>query len=537
ITLISNTFSNNTAQGYGGGVYAYSSYIITFTNNVFSGNMAQVGGGANVLSISGISNLVNNTFYSNTAKQRGGGAFVDLGDDRATANIYNNIFWQNTANAGGNDGDDLYVESNGDGDATASEVKLYNNNFSGNANFGSGQSEDLYITDTGAYNHGGNIQLNPNFVNSSAGNFRLQVGSPCINTGNNDAPLLPLYDKDGNGRIVGVRVDMGAYEYGSNPITFNLGITISGTGSGSVSSSPAGINCSSGGVGTCNHSYRAIRLVTLGASPNAGSTFAGWSGVNCPCNGFVSTTCYVFMDSAKDCTAIFNSLPTYQINLTRSGDGRADSGVSISASGGGCNISNMSSDSTSCSAYLGSDVTITVTVPANYAIKWGGNCSSATNNTCTLNNVNGTRTVSVEIYKPKRVTVNISGAPASSATISANVTNGAGYIVPNAGTCTFNFGAGSSASCDVPYGSNVTLSATPGAGYIFVGWSGACSGTGTCVLNNITENKQVDATFNLASGGGGGGGGGCSMGAGASPINGLFWLLPPLLALARRIRK
>ncbi|MDW8294343.1 MAG: choice-of-anchor U domain-containing protein, partial [Aquificaceae bacterium] len=35
----------------------------------------------------------------------------------------------------------------------------------------------------------------------------------------------------------------------------------------------------------------------------------------------------------------------------------------------------------------------------------------------------------------------------------------------------------------------------------------------------------------------GGGGGGCSMGAGASPVNSLLWLLVPVLVLARRVRK
>jgi hypothetical protein len=48
-----------------------------------------------------------------------------------------------------------------------------------------------------------------------------------------------------------------------------------------------------------------------------------------------------------------------------------------------------------------------------------------------------------------------------------------------------------------PPGSIVTLSAEPAELYTFAGWSGACSGTGTCVLE-MTESAEVTATFVLA---------------------------------------
>jgi hypothetical protein len=52
------------------------------------------------------------------------------------------------------------------------------------------------------------------------------------------------------------------------------------------------------------------------------------------------------------------------------------------------------------------------------------------------------------------------------------------------GTCGANYGG------DTP----VTLSATPSSGYIFTGWSGACSGTGSCTVTMIAA-ESVSATF------------------------------------------
>ncbi len=52
----------------------------------------------------------------------------------------------------------------------------------------------------------------PLFVNPALGNYSLQSNSPCINAGNN-AYVSGTNDLDGNHRIVGGTVDIGAYEY------------------------------------------------------------------------------------------------------------------------------------------------------------------------------------------------------------------------------------------------------------------------------------------------------------------------------------
>jgi phospholipase C len=46
-------------------------------------------------------------------------------------------------------------------------------------------------------------------------------------------------------------------------------------------------------------------------------------------------------------------------------------------------------------------------------------------------------------------------------------------------------------------GTAVKLTATPGKGAFFAGWSGACNGTGTCTLT-MNANKSVTATFNIS---------------------------------------
>ena len=65
-----------------------------------------------------------------------------------------------------------------------------------------------------------------------------------------------------------------------------------------------------------------------------------------------------------------------------------------------------------------------------------------------------------------------------------------------------------SPSCSAPYGtgSTVTLTAKPDKRWKFTGWSGACSGTGECVIQLLND-QVVEATFSQGSKAGGKGGG------------------------------
>jgi hypothetical protein len=72
-----------------------------------------------------------------------------------------------------------------------------------------------------------------------------------------------------------------------------------GTGNGTVTSNPGGINCGS----DCSESYLEGTVVTLSASVDVNSILTCWAGAGCSGNG----TCQVTADSAKVVTATFQS--------------------------------------------------------------------------------------------------------------------------------------------------------------------------------------------------------------------------------------
>jgi hypothetical protein len=62
----------------------------------------------------------------------------------------------------------------------------------------------------------------PGYVGRLAGDYRLQAGSPAINAGSALAPGgLGPRDLEGNPRVIGHRVDQGAYEAASDVLFFD----------------------------------------------------------------------------------------------------------------------------------------------------------------------------------------------------------------------------------------------------------------------------------------------------------------------------
>ena len=80
--------------------------------------------------------------------------------------------------------------------------------------------------------------------------------------------------------------------------TFTVSVVLAGNGGGTVTSSPAGINCGT----TCSASFVSGSVVTLTATAATGSVFSGWSG---DCSGAGSCT----VTASASATATFDALP------------------------------------------------------------------------------------------------------------------------------------------------------------------------------------------------------------------------------------
>jgi hypothetical protein len=80
-----------------------------------------------------------------------------------------------------------------------------------------------------------------------------------------------------------------------------LKVNKGGNGEGTVTSSPAGINCGA----TCQADYEEGTTVTLAASAAPGSTFTKWTGAGCSGTG----ACVVTIERNTTVTAVFHEHP------------------------------------------------------------------------------------------------------------------------------------------------------------------------------------------------------------------------------------
>jgi hypothetical protein len=143
-----------------------------------------------------------------------------------------------------------------------------------------------------------------------------------------------------------------------------LAVNKNGTGTGSVASSPAGIDC---GL-TCTKSFSKNTVVTLTPTASAGSTFTGWSG---DCSG--TGACTVTMDQAHSVTATFDAVPvvpppSFTLTVGKNGTGSG----TVTSSPGAINCGATCSQSYT----QGTVVTLTPTPSAGSTFAgWSGDCT------------------------------------------------------------------------------------------------------------------------------------------------------------------
>lgn len=93
------------------------------------------------------------------------------------------------------------------------------------------------FTDVPVGSTSGTTSADPDFVNPTTGDFRLQVGSPGINTGTNTIPTgVSGTDLQGNPRFVGSSIDRGAFESGVGGATVLQVTSTADSGTGTLRS-------------------------------------------------------------------------------------------------------------------------------------------------------------------------------------------------------------------------------------------------------------------------------------------------------------
>ena len=174
--------------------------------------------------------------------------------------------------------------------------------------------------------------------------------------------------------------------------------------------------------------------------------------------------------------ALKKIVDSYKLSVVKSGDGT----ITSTPAGIDCGAS--------CSANFVDKTSVTLTaVPfnGNAFTGWGGACAGAAS-TCT-----------VTMNAASSVTASFAATQATRLLALSKSGQGVVTSTPSGIYCDVSCG---SASFRFPGASNIVLTATPSVGSAFVGWSGACSGTGQCHIAAGTGTANVIALFNASGG-------------------------------------
>ncbi|MFL5900095.1 MAG: InlB B-repeat-containing protein [Solirubrobacterales bacterium] len=276
---------------------------------------------------------------------------------------------------------------------------------------------------------------------------------------------------------------------------YALTVKKTGLGTGTVISSPSGINCGS----ECSAEYYEGTEVTLSQEASPGSKFTGWGGA---CSG--TGTCKVTMSAAKEVTANFDKIPgptnRRTITLTKTPAGNAGAGLgSVSSKPKGIKCAQTCNEAVG--RFFKEQAVVLTAVPSGEGSsfdKWEG-CPEPAGLICTVPAGKAGKSIKA-IFKGTSKAF----TPAEALTLSKGESEqnfGWGTVKAAGLTC--------EAECDgtvalyqgpvtVPKfkaGKTVELKETPAFGSKFVGWTGACSGTETSCKVTMEEAKSVTAEF------------------------------------------
>ncbi|MBL8915871.1 MAG: hypothetical protein JNM17_34550 [Archangium sp.] len=252
----------------------------------------------------------------------------------------------------------------------------------------------------------------------------------------------------------------GASVIASFAMNNSLVVSRMGNGSGTVTSSPGGITCGN----DCSEFFAPNTMVSLTAIPDTGSVFSGWSGA---CAGMGS--CGVTTTVPQMVTASF-SLQRHQLTVNKMGTG---TGLVVSTPAG-------ITCGTDCNELFdyGTMVSLVPTPSADSDFAgWGGACTGM--GACDVT-IAQAETVTA-FFALKRFDLTVTKAGTGTGTVNSVPTG-----VACGPVCTGTF--------DI--NTMVTLTASESSDSTFTGWSGACTGTGACIVN-ITAAASVTATFTL----------------------------------------
>ncbi len=237
----------------------------------------------------------------------------------------------------------------------------------------------------------------------------------------------------------------------------SLAVVPMGPGSGVVISAPSGILCGT----SCSGTFASGTAVTLTATPATGSTFAGWSGGGCT----GTSTCTVTVTATTAVTATFNvSLVSLTVGQAGTGSGTVSSTPAGITCGTTCAASYPSGTAVTLTAVAATDSTFT---------GWSGACTGS--GACSVTLTAAATVTATFTQQTLTLTVGVAGKGTVTST-------------PAGINC------GSTCSATYPSGTAVTLTATPAAGYAFIGWGGACTGTDSCAVS-MTTAQSVTASF------------------------------------------